>query len=136
MKRSKLITLYFFLVLGIGAILTFFGNEKISMYGPIIYMLTGFPIIFGLFYLNFYQFSAQLKKTRPDLFEKYILHYSVLKGKVITTSSLFNNLDFNFKEIKSKELSEKYKLTMKIFRLAILSIILIIPLVIGLIMFK
>ncbi len=134
MKRSKLITIYFFLVLGIGVILTVFGNEKINLYGPVIYMLTGFPVLFGLFYLNFYQFSALLKKTRPDLFEKYILNYSVLKGKVITTFSLFNNLDF--KEIDSKELSEKYKLTMKTFRLAILSIVLIIPIVTGLILFK
>ena len=130
--QSNHTSLYFFAVLAVGCICTFLGDEEIRNYGPAFYMMFGFPVHFLLFQLQFRQFSKQLKDESPDLFRKYVLSYTVQKGQVIRTDSLFYNEDF--RTLESPKLGQKYKLVLKCFWLSIASFLLIIPIMVGLIM--
>ncbi|MFD0990882.1 hypothetical protein ACFQ1R_12305 [Mariniflexile jejuense] len=119
-KTEKIITIYFYLILIIGIIWTFFGSDELDNYGPVFFMIFGFPVFAVIYQKQFYSFSNMLKQERPDIFEKNVLNYSVLKGDVISGWSVFNNKK-EFKEIEPLKLNRKYKLTMKAFNFCLLS---------------
>ena len=129
---KKNITLYFYLILIIGIGWTFFGSDEWDNYGPVFFMITGFPVFAVIYQIQFYSFSNLLKEKRPDIFEKNALNYSILKGDAISGLSLFYNKD-EFKKIESYELNQKYELTMRAFNLCLLSFFLTIVISIGLI---
>ena len=125
-EHSKYLTKHFYTVLGIGIIWSY-----LDSYGLLFFMLASFPVFFILFQYYFYSFSNELRKERPDLFERYSLSYSILKGDVISVFSLFDNSDF--KELQPVELKNRYKLTLKALKLALISFGLILPMAIILI---
>ncbi len=124
MNISKKLTYYFYTILLISILLTLFGNNKYDIYGIIFYMLAGMPFFFLTFYSLNNKFSAELKKKRPNLFEKYKLHYSVRKGQIIGTSDLFNNKDFE--NLDDSDLLGKYKVTLKSLKYSRYSFLLVI----------
>ncbi len=131
-KIEKYITFYFYLILTIGIGWTFFGNDEWDNYGPLFFMISGFPVFAIIYQTQFYKFSNLLKEKSPEIFKKNVLHYSVLKDEVISGLSIFNNRD-EFKKIEPFELNQKYKLIMKAFNLCLLSFFLTIVISIGLI---
>ena len=101
-------------------------------YGPVFYMLTGFPVNFIILQINFNSFSKLLKLHHPDLFSKNTKWYGPFKGNRLSIFFIFNKSEL-FKTIKPTELYDLYRLNLASFRLVIFNFLMIIPIAIGMI---
>lgn len=137
MDKTTKIKIYFYTLLGIGLVWTLFVPKPYKNFAPIFFGLLTFPVFGFLLYSHFHDFSDHLRKTRSDLFQKYILNhgFSIHQGEIIDISSLFNNNDFDQLE-HDTVLFEKYILCKTFFRLTLFSFILFPILAIGTIYIK
>lgn len=113
--------IYFYLILGISLAWVFFVPKPYKNYAPIFFAALTFPVFSFFFFNQFYGFSNAIRKTHPELFQKYILNYgiSINRGEILDVSSFFNNADFD--QLKEEKLYEKYILCKLLSRLALFS---------------
>ena len=109
-------------MLTISICITFFGNKNISAYGQILLMFSTFPVFAILGKISFNQFSDGIEFKRPDLFSKYKMAFGVVRR--INGLEIFNNSDFE--KLDDIELVESLKLAKQLFKLTIISFVLII----------
>lgn len=122
--RIKIIyvRIYFYIILLFSSFLSFFGNRYVDIYGSLILMFSTFPIFAILSNIYFIKFSDQIESKFPELFNKYKMHYGVVRR--INGFDIFNNNDFE--NIDDQEIKDNLTLTKQLFGLTIKSFIVII----------
>jgi hypothetical protein len=58
---SKYVNIYFASILTIAVLWTYFGNDRINVYGPVFFMIFSCPPLFSINYILHYQIMKDLK---------------------------------------------------------------------------
>jgi hypothetical protein len=121
MSKSRKIQIYFYFLLIISIIWLFAFPKPIKNFAPIIFGIPTFPFFIFNFRNNLVKFSKALKKTIPELFQKYVVDYGISsdKGEIVDIGLISKNKDFE--NLKDLELYEMYILCKQSIKLAFLS---------------
>jgi hypothetical protein len=125
MSKSTKIQIYFYSILIISIIWLLIFPKPIKNFAPIVFAIPTFPVFGFNSYNKVYEFSTALKKTFPDLFQKYVIDYGNIidRGQIVDIGFISKNEDFE--NLQDEKLYEMYILCKQFMRLTIMSFLII-----------
>ena len=122
-KKSKFFNSYFIIVTLLYIVGISFISGQVGNYIPIFYGLFGFVFFAINFGIEFNSFSNLLRRIDPLLFNVYAIQYGPFKGTRLNNLIVFN-ASKEIRELRNIELTQRYRLLVKLMKLIGISFVL------------